>query len=121
MLGATAVGPEALRLAFGARFALGRADIVVLAAGTALYMLALVCQAGLLARRRHRDNALCWALALGVFAVTCALPLAALTRVELALVLSSAVAAGSLGVRLLGARLSAVEAGLEEGIEEGSR
>jgi O-antigen/teichoic acid export membrane protein len=101
ILGAAAAGPEALRLAFGARFGLGRTDIVVLAAGTALYMLALVFQAGLLARRRHSENALCWALALGVFAATCALPLAALTRVELALILSSAVAAGLLGTRLV--------------------
>ncbi|HEX6468144.1 MAG TPA: hypothetical protein VF069_03540 [Streptosporangiaceae bacterium] len=109
VLGAAAVGPEALRLAFGARFGLGRADIVVLAAGTALYMLALVCQAGLLARRRHRDNALCWALSLAVFAATCALPMAALARVEVALVLSSAVAA-----ILLGARLVTAGVGLEE-------
>jgi O-antigen/teichoic acid export membrane protein len=101
MAGAAAAGPEALRLAFGAGFGLGRADIVVLAAGTALYMLALVFQAGLLARRRHRDNALCWAVALGVFALTCALPVAALARVELALILSSAVAAGLLGTRLV--------------------
>ncbi|HEU5156380.1 MAG TPA: hypothetical protein VFU43_05240 [Streptosporangiaceae bacterium] len=101
VLGAAAAGPEALGLAFGAGFELGRADIVVLAAGTALYMLALVFQAGLLARARHRDNALCWALALAVFAAACALPVAALARVELALILSSAVAAGALGARLL--------------------
>jgi O-antigen/teichoic acid export membrane protein len=99
--GAATIGPDALRLAFGAGFGLGRGDIVVLAAGTGLYMVALVFQAGLLARRRHRANALCWALALGVFAATCALPMAALARVELALILSSAVAAGCLGARLI--------------------
>jgi O-antigen/teichoic acid export membrane protein len=103
--GAAAAGPAALRLAFGAGFTLGRIDIVVLAAGTGLYMVALVFQSGLLALARHRDTALGWATALGVFVACCLVPLTALARVELALTLSCAAAAALLGLRLtLGVR-----------------
>ncbi|MFG2002432.1 lipopolysaccharide biosynthesis protein [Spirillospora sp. NPDC048911] len=100
VLGAAALGPQVLRLAFGAEFALGRLDIVVLAAATGFYMIAQVFQSGVVALERHRDNALGWAAALAVFALACLIPVSALHRVELALVSSCAVAACLLGARL---------------------
>lgn len=99
--GAAAVGPQVLRLAFGDEFALGRVDIVVLAAATGIYMIALVFQSGLVALERHRDNGLGWAVALATFVLACLVPLSALHRVELALVLSCVVAAVLMGARLL--------------------
>ncbi|GAA2623824.1 hypothetical protein SMC26_25770 [Actinomadura fulvescens] len=100
VLGTAALGPQVLRLAFGAEFALGRADLVVLAAATGLYMIALVFQSGVVALERHRDNAVGWAAALAVFVLCCLIPVSALHRVELALVSSCAVAACLLAVRL---------------------
>lgn len=99
--GAAALGPWALRLAFGPAFDLGRLDIVVLALSTGLYMLALVFQAGLVAMERHRVNAAGWSLALTSFAAMCLIPLPALVRVESALVLSCSVAVGLLGMWLI--------------------
>jgi O-antigen/teichoic acid export membrane protein len=99
--GAALLGPWALKIAFGSGYGLGRVDIVVLAASTGLYMLALVFQSGLVALERHRDNALGWSTALALFVVVCTAPMPALARVELALVLSCALAAGLLGVLLL--------------------
>jgi O-antigen/teichoic acid export membrane protein len=100
MAGAAVLGPWALQLAFGKAFDLGRADIVVLAVSTGLYMLALVFQAGLVAMERHRANAAGWSIALGSFAAMCLVPLPALVRVETALVLSCGVAVGLLGMSL---------------------
>lgn len=101
VLAAAVAGPVMVRLAFGDGFDLGRGHLVVLAAATGLYMLAQVFQAGLVALRRHRDNALCWSAAFGVFAVVCLVPLPALVRVEAALTLSCAAAAVLLAARLL--------------------
>lgn len=94
--GAAAFGPWLVRLAFGEGFALGRGHLVVLAAATGCYMLAQVFQAGLVALERHRDNALGWSGACGVFAAVCLVPLPPLLRVETALLLSSAAAAALL-------------------------
>jgi len=91
--GAAAFGPWLVRLAFGEGFALGRGHLVVLAAATGCYMLAQVFQAGLVALERHRDNALGWSGAFGVFVAVCLVPLPPLLRVESALLLSSAAAA----------------------------
>jgi O-antigen/teichoic acid export membrane protein len=99
--GAALLGPWALQLAFGRAFDLGRADIVVLALSTGLYMLALVFQAGLVAMDRHRANATGWSVALGSFVAMCLVPLPALIRVESALILSCAVAVGFLGISLI--------------------
>lgn len=100
VLGAAAAGPWLVRLFFGEGFVLGRGHLVVLAAATGCYMLAQVFQAGLVALERHRDNALCWSAAFGVFAAVCLVPLPALVRVEAALTLSCAAAAVLLAARL---------------------
>ncbi|WP_106403451.1 lipopolysaccharide biosynthesis protein [Actinocorallia populi] len=100
VLGAAVAGPWLVRLAFGDGFALDRGHLVVLAAATGCYMLAQVFQAGLVALERHRDNALCWSAAFGVFLAVCLVPLPALVRVEAALALSCAAAAVLLAARL---------------------
>jgi O-antigen/teichoic acid export membrane protein len=100
LLGAAVAGPWLLGLLFGSEFGLGRIHIVVLAAATGVYMLAQVCQAGLVALGRHKDNAQSWAYALIVFVLACLLPYEPLARVEVALVLSCATAAALLGLRL---------------------
>ncbi|MQY07175.1 hypothetical protein ACRB68_52740 [Actinomadura sp. RB68] len=117
VLGAALLGPQVLRLAFGAAFHLGRLDIVVLAAATGLYMIAQVFQSGLVALGRHRANGLAWAIALLVFVLACLLPMGVLARVELALVLSCAAAAVLLGAWLREGARAAVPAGrFEDGV-----
>ncbi|MBO2448468.1 lipopolysaccharide biosynthesis protein [Actinomadura barringtoniae] len=100
VLGSAVLGPQVLGLAFGSEFSLGRLDIVVLAAATGLYMVAQVFQSGLVALKRHRDNAIGWSSSLAVFVLACLVPVSALHRVELALVLSCVVAAGYMSARL---------------------
>jgi O-antigen/teichoic acid export membrane protein len=100
LLGAAVAGPWLMGVLFGPEFGLGRIHIVVLAAGTGIYMLAQVCQAGLVALGRHKENARSWAYALIVFVVACLLPYGPLARVEVALVLSCVTAAALLGLRL---------------------
>ncbi|GAA3227804.1 hypothetical protein [Actinocorallia longicatena] len=110
VLGAALLGPWLLRLLFGPEFTLGRVHLVVLAAATALYMVAQVFQSALVSLGRHRDNALSWLAALGVFVLACALPLPPLARVELALMLSCATAAARTALRLRSARPGGVTA-----------
>jgi len=78
--------------------------VLVLAGATGVYMLAQVCQAGLVALGKHKENAQSWAYALIVFVVACLLPYGPLARVEVALVLSCVAAAALLGLRLRAAR-----------------
>lgn len=99
VLSTAALGPWVLPLAFGTAFRLGRLDLIVLAASTGCFMLALVFQSGLVAMERHRDNALGWSTALSVFVLGCLLPLPALPRVETALMSSCVTAVALLGGR----------------------
>lgn len=101
VLGSAGLGPWLLPLVFGSAFRLGRIDLLVLAASTVLYMLALVFQSGLVAIRRHRDNAIGWSVALAVFMLGCLLPLPPLPRVETALMASCVTAAALLCARLV--------------------
>jgi O-antigen/teichoic acid export membrane protein len=103
VLGAALLGPEVLRLLFGPRFALPRADLVWLAGSSAVYMLALTFQPAVIALGRHRGNALAWVAGLGAFLVALVPPGDLFHRVEVALTLGGLVAAAVLAWRALAA------------------
>lgn len=100
--GAAAIGPEGLRLLYGEDFEAGRRDLVVLAAGAAVYLVAATISQALLAFDRAGRAATGWALAAGVFVAAYAvLPGSALARIAAAFALASLTAACTLAGLLL--------------------
>lgn len=85
-------GPWLVRLLFDVRDALGVADFAWLAAGTGVYLWAMVLGQGVLALGRHRDQALSWVVGTVALAVVTLIPGDVVQRVELGYT------AGSLGV-----------------------
>lgn len=97
-VGAAAVGPAAVRLAFGAEFALGRVDLAMLAGGAGLFMVATVAAHGVIALDGHRSVAWGWVFGLVVALVGLAVASDLRWRVEAAMVvgtLASALAHGA--------------------------
>ncbi|HVX21079.1 MAG TPA: hypothetical protein VHB02_07015 [Acidimicrobiales bacterium] len=105
---AYAVGPWILQLLFGSRFALGRGDLALLAAGNAAYMLALAIVQALIAVGHHARSAVGWLVGLGVFAGVVLVGSSVLFRVELAFFLGS-VAALAVATILLRSSVSGIE------------
>lgn len=81
-LGALAVGPFALRLLFGPDFRLARSDLVLLAAGSGVFMVAALLQQALIALSLHRKLLVPWMAGLATFGVTLALTDGLLLRAE---------------------------------------
>lgn len=101
ILAALAVGPEGLRLVFGPQFALSRLDLVLLAASSAVFMLAVVLSQSLVALERHAAPAMAWALgALVVVVVTVVAP-GLLLRVELGMLAGTTATALALATALV--------------------
>lgn len=100
-LGAFAIGPLVLRLAFGSEFdKLSNADLGYLALAGACFMLSTALSQALIALRGYSKVALGWVVALVVFAVGVVLGPGLLGRVELGLVAGSAVSVAAMAVLL---------------------
>lgn len=72
VVGAAAIGPELMRLLFGAGYALSRPTLVALAAASGLFMLAAVFTQSLVALQRYAAATGAWAIGVAVFAATVA-------------------------------------------------
>ena len=100
-LGAFAVGPLVLRLAFGSEFdKLGNADLGYLALAGACFMLSTALSQALIALRGYSKVAAGWSIALVVFGLGVAVGPGLLGRVELGLVAGSAVSVVAMAVLL---------------------
>lgn len=90
------LGPEIVRLAFGAAFVVARSDALVLAAAGAAFMVALLLTQTVIAQERHTVPVLCWSLgALAMAAGLWAVP-GLIEKVAVASLLASLVALASL-------------------------
>ena len=97
-VGAFAIGPLVLRIAFGSEFdKLGNADLGYLSLAGACFMLSTALSQALIALRAYSKVAAGWAVALVVFAVGTWLGSGLLTRVELGLVSGSAMSVAAMG------------------------
>lgn len=108
-LGSLLLGPWVVRILFGEAFALGRQDLVLLALGTAAYMLALSLAQALIALRGHRVVAVGWLVGAVWFVAVTAAAHGLLLRVELGFLAGSIAAAAAMGLALR-PRLRAAEA-----------
>jgi O-antigen/teichoic acid export membrane protein len=100
-LGAFAIGPLVLRIAFGSEYdKLGNADLGYLSLAGACYMLSTALSQALIALRGYSKVAAGWAIALAVFGVGVAVGPGLLGRVELGLVAGSAVSVAAMAVLL---------------------
>ncbi len=100
-LGAFAIGPFVLRLAFGSEFdKLGNADLGYLSLAGACFMLSTALSQALIALRGYSKVAAGWAVALIVFGVATYLGPGLLGRVELGLVTGSAVSVAAMALLL---------------------
>ncbi|MBW3548086.1 MAG: polysaccharide biosynthesis protein [Actinobacteria bacterium] len=91
--GAFLVGPWVVARLFGTDLALGRRDLVLLAAASAAYMAAMALAQALIALSSPARTAMAWLAGTAVFAVVTALGDDLLLRTELGLVAGCAVAA----------------------------
>ena len=92
--GAFLVGPEMVRFFFGSEFELGRRDLLYLAAGSGIYMIAIVYAQALIALGAHSRVAVGWLAGLVGFIAATAAGSDLLLRVETGLLTGAAVAAG---------------------------
>jgi O-antigen/teichoic acid export membrane protein len=100
-IGAFAVGPLVLRLAFGSEFdKLGNFDLGYLALAGACFMLSTALSQALIALRGYSKVAAGWVIALVVFAAAVAVGRGLLGRVELGLVAGSAVSVVAMAMLL---------------------
>jgi O-antigen/teichoic acid export membrane protein len=84
------VGPEAVRLLFGPSFLLSGRVLAALAAGTGLYMIAIVMANAVMAVGGFRAVAACWAGAVAGMLIVTALPGSLVTRVVTGFVVGAA-------------------------------
>lgn len=91
-------GPWAVRLLFGPTFDLSGAVLAALAAGTGLYMVAVVLANAVMAVGRFRAVATCWAGGVAAMLLVTALPGSLVTRVVAGFVVGAAVSSAALVV-----------------------
>ncbi|HUP85254.1 MAG TPA: hypothetical protein VM143_06265 [Acidimicrobiales bacterium] len=100
-IGAFAIGPFVLRIAFGAEFdKLGNADLGYLSLAGACFMLSTALSQALIALRAYSKVAGGWLVALIVFAIGTWIGHGLLTRVELGLVTGSAMSVVAMALLL---------------------
>lgn len=100
-IGAFAIGPWVLRLAFGSEFdKLGNADLGYLSLAGACFMLSTALSQALIALRGYSKVAAGWSVALVVFAIGVVVGPGLLGRVELGLVAGSAMSVVAMAVLL---------------------
>ncbi|HWD09289.1 MAG TPA: hypothetical protein VHA57_09355, partial [Actinomycetota bacterium] len=110
--GAFVAGPFALKILFGSKFHLGRADFAFLSGASIVFIVALTFGQALIALRAYLSLTIGWVAGSLGFAAMIALVHGLLLRVELAFLSGSAASAVVLGV-LLGVRLATGVAPLE--------
>ena len=98
---AVAVGPPLVRLLFGSAFDLRAVDLGLLAAASGLYLLAVVLAQALIAGGAQPRVTAGWAAGVAGFALALVPSQALVTRVEVAFLVGSAVAAAAMGGLLL--------------------
>ncbi|HEV2086753.1 MAG TPA: hypothetical protein VGR21_00445 [Cryptosporangiaceae bacterium] len=98
--GCALLGPWLVGVLFDGIGLVGRTDLAMLAAGTAVYLVAMVLGQALVALGRTGSQALAWTVGFVVLAMVTALPLDVLLRVELGYLLGSAAVAVVAGVSL---------------------
>jgi len=92
VVAAFVIGPWAIRLLYGPDFDLGHRTVGLLAAGSVLFMLAQAMAQAVIALGGHTRMALCWLAAVVTFVVVTALGSDLYLRVEMGLLVGSAVA-----------------------------
>ncbi len=92
VIGAFLFGPLAIRILFGPDYDLGRRNLTMLAASSALYMLAITTSQAIIALHGHARVAFGWLVGVITFLVVTALGNDLLLRVEMGLVCGSAAA-----------------------------
>ncbi len=111
-VGAALLGPEVVELAFGPEFVLPREDLALLAAGAAVFLVALTLAQGLIALARPARAAAGFAAGVVVLAALVpALGGSIVTRVALATLVGSVAAALALGVLLAAPLRRALDSG----------
>jgi O-antigen/teichoic acid export membrane protein len=90
VVGAFLLGPFVVRTMFGPDFELPRSDLTLIAAASAIFMLAISCAQALIALQRHAKVAAGWLVGIVVLVVVIALGHALLLRVETGLVAGTA-------------------------------
>ncbi len=98
VVGCGLFGPAVVETAFGADFAVGRRDMVLLAVSSAILMVALSLAQALIATRSQGRMALAWVAGVVTFPVVAAFGGDLFLRVEIALVASVTVTAVVMGV-----------------------
>lgn len=95
-LGAFLLGPEVVRIFFGAAYGLGRLDLLCLAAASGAYMIAVVWAQGLIALGGHGLAAAGWLAGVVVHLLVTAAAPGLLARVELGFLAGATAAAATL-------------------------
>lgn len=113
-VGAFAVGPEVVALLFGAELALGRVDLVLLAAASAAYMVAMALAQALIALSDPARPAMAWLAGTVVFVAVTALGDDLLLRTEVGLLAGCVAAAGVMGAFLPSSLGQAASTGVPE-------
>lgn len=98
--GIALLGPEVLGLLFGPDFGLPRGDLVLLACSAASLMLCQALHSTVVALDDHRWTGLSWAAGVAGLLAFLLVPLPAILRVELALLVGSGVVIAALWVRV---------------------
>jgi len=106
------IGPFAGKILFGKKFNLGNGDVALLAAGSALFILALTLAQGLIALKGHARALVCWVVGLVAFIVVTGIAGSDLfLRVEVGFIAGALVSAAMMA----GMLLSQIRAGVPEG------
>jgi len=99
--GSLAIGPWVVRLLFGAEFDLGNRTMGILAASSALFMLAIAMAQAVIALGGHARMAASWAVGVATFVVVTALGHDLFLRVELGLLAGCGTAAVCMALVLM--------------------
>jgi O-antigen/teichoic acid export membrane protein len=92
VVGAAAIGPETMRIVYGADYVAGRGELALLGVGVGCYMATATFSQALLALDRGRIAAVGWVASAGLFmALYLVMPADALMRVAAAFAISTAV------------------------------
>ena len=101
MIGAFLIGPFVVRILFGPEYDLGRRNLTMLAASSALYMVAITTSQAIIALHGHSRVAIGWLAGVITFLAVTAAGNDLLLRVETGLVAGSAMSVLALGILLL--------------------
>jgi len=99
IVAATLIGPKAIEILYGDEYILSHRTVGLLAAGSVLFMLAQAMAQAVIALGGHTKMAICWFVAVITFIVVTALGKDLYLRVEMGLLIGSAVAC--IGMALL--------------------